>query len=115
MHSLMPKFKLISIDVWEPWLQVCIPTQRSNTPVLCKAGTSVVLKLSTVLIGNIDTVVDVVGLHALLGVMSVILGVLATEGAEVWMAHRVSPIWSGGFVSFLCISDNKSLFSPADR
>ncbi|KAF6024334.1 hypothetical protein EB796_017335 [Bugula neritina] len=38
-------------------------------------------------------------LHGLMGIMSIILGVLSSRKSEVWMAHRVSPIWSGAFVS----------------
>ena len=38
-------------------------------------------------------------LHITLGLMSVCLGVAASTQAQVWLAHSVSPIWSGGFVS----------------
>ena len=47
-------------------------------------------------------VVAVLGLsvfHLCLGVISICVGVSASIQAEVWMAHSVSPIWSGGFVS----------------
>lgn len=37
------------------------------------------------------------GFHVLLGLLSVCLGVIASIKSEVWLAHRVSPIWSGGF------------------
>ena len=37
--------------------------------------------------------------HLSLGLVSVCVGLLASIQAEVWMAHSVSPIWSGGFVS----------------
>ena len=37
--------------------------------------------------------------HAVIAVLSVIIGVASSIKAEVWMAHRVSPIWSGAFVS----------------
>ncbi|XP_013398378.1 uncharacterized protein LOC106164882 [Lingula anatina] len=42
----------------------------------------------------------VVGLsifHLVLGAVSVCLGVVSSIQAEVWLAHSVSPIWSGGF------------------
>ncbi|OWF46583.1 Transmembrane protein 196 [Mizuhopecten yessoensis] len=35
--------------------------------------------------------------HVLLGLLSVVLGVVSSIKSEVWLAHRVSPIWSGGF------------------
>ncbi|XP_074662878.1 transmembrane protein 196-like [Tubulanus polymorphus] len=35
--------------------------------------------------------------HLILGFVSVCIGVSASIQAEVWLAHRVSPIWSGGF------------------
>ncbi|XP_060070869.1 uncharacterized protein LOC132550797 [Ylistrum balloti] len=37
------------------------------------------------------------GFHVLLGLLSVCLGVISSIKSEVWLAHRVSPIWSGGF------------------
>ncbi|CAH1790706.1 unnamed protein product [Owenia fusiformis] len=37
------------------------------------------------------------GCHLVLGVVSVGVGVIASIQAEVWLAHTVSPIWSGGF------------------
>lgn len=37
--------------------------------------------------------------HAFLGLVSVCVGVVSSIQAEVWLAHSVSPIWSGGFVS----------------
>lgn len=37
--------------------------------------------------------------HMVLGLLSVFIGVAASIQAEVWLAHSVSPIWSGGFVS----------------
>lgn len=39
------------------------------------------------------------GVHAFLGVLNLVVGVIASIRAEVWRAHSVSPIWSGGFVS----------------
>ena len=39
------------------------------------------------------------GFHIFLGVFSVCLGVILSIQAEVWLAHSVSPIWSGGIVS----------------
>lgn len=38
-------------------------------------------------------------LHLGLGAVSVCVGMISSIQAVVWMAHRVSPIWSGGFVS----------------
>uniref|UniRef100_A0A1I8HVF0 Transmembrane protein n=1 Tax=Macrostomum lignano TaxID=282301 RepID=A0A1I8HVF0_9PLAT len=40
--------------------------------------------------------------HIALGSLSIVLGTISTIEAVVWMAHRVSPIWSGGFI--LCFS-----------
>ncbi|KAK7103470.1 hypothetical protein V1264_018356 [Littorina saxatilis] len=37
------------------------------------------------------------GVHAFLGVLNLVVGVIASIRAEVWRAHSVSPIWSGGF------------------
>ncbi|KAL3874478.1 hypothetical protein ACJMK2_037487 [Sinanodonta woodiana] len=37
------------------------------------------------------------GFHAVLGLISVCVGIVASIKAEVWMAHNVSPIWSGAF------------------
>uniref|UniRef100_A0A1I8GVV6 Transmembrane protein 196 n=1 Tax=Macrostomum lignano TaxID=282301 RepID=A0A1I8GVV6_9PLAT len=36
-------------------------------------------------------------IHLILGSLSIMLGTVSTIQAVVWMAHRVSPIWSGGF------------------
>lgn len=37
--------------------------------------------------------------HIILGLISFIIGIIATVQALVWIAHTVSPIWSGVFVS----------------
>lgn len=37
--------------------------------------------------------------HIGLGIISIGVGLFASIQAEVWMAHSVSPIWSGAFVS----------------
>ena len=37
--------------------------------------------------------------HVLLGLVAVAIGVTASIQADVWLAHTVSPIWSGVFVS----------------
>ncbi|XP_041352419.1 transmembrane protein 196-like [Gigantopelta aegis] len=37
------------------------------------------------------------GFHAFIGLLSVVIGVISSIKAEVWLAHRVSPIWSGAF------------------
>ena len=39
------------------------------------------------------------GVHAFLGLLNLVVGVISSIRAEVWRAHSVSPIWSGGFVS----------------
>jgi len=39
------------------------------------------------------------GFHIVLGLISVVVGIISSIKAEVWLAHSVSPIWSGGFVS----------------
>ncbi|XP_067939298.1 uncharacterized protein [Watersipora subatra] len=36
-------------------------------------------------------------IHCLLAIMCIVLGVLSSWSSEIWTAHRVSPIWSGGF------------------
>lgn len=43
-------------------------------------------------------------LHFLIGLMSVCVGVASSVTAEVWLAHTVSPIWSGAFVSISTIN-----------
>lgn len=42
-------------------------------------------------------------LHLAIGSVSVCVGVALSAKAEVWLAHTVSPIWSGCFVSFHCL------------
>ena len=37
--------------------------------------------------------------HMIIGLISMFIGISSTIQAEVWLAHRVSPIWSGGVVS----------------
>ena len=51
--------------------------------------------------------------HSILGVMSVCLGVTASIQAEVWLAHSISPIWSGGFVSIVSAGAPNSIFPIA--
>lgn len=50
-------------------------------------------------------------LHVISGVLSVCVGVAASVQADIWLAHSVSPIWSGVFVStcvrILCIYARK--------
>ncbi|KAF6023270.1 hypothetical protein EB796_018427 [Bugula neritina] len=36
--------------------------------------------------------------HGITAVLSICLGIASSLTADVWMAHRVSPIWSGGFI-----------------
>ncbi|XP_052769602.1 transmembrane protein 196-like [Mya arenaria] len=45
----------------------------------------------------VTSVCVISGFHALLGVISVIVGIISSSKSEVWLAHCVSPIWSGGF------------------
>lgn len=43
------------------------------------------------------------------------LGVILSIQAEVWLAHSVSPIWSGGIVSliYVClVSENSDTWTP---
>ena len=49
-------------------------------------------------------------LHVLLGLVSVAVGVTSSIQADVWLAHTVSPIWSGVFVSssFIIINEHLS-------
>lgn len=54
-----------------------------------------------------SVLVLVVGLsiiHILVGAVSICLGTISSIQGLVWMAHRVSPIWSGAFVSLDLIS-----------
>ena len=37
--------------------------------------------------------------HLITGGLSVILGVVLCSRAPIWLAHTISPIWSGGTVS----------------
>ncbi|PVD26078.1 hypothetical protein C0Q70_13746 [Pomacea canaliculata] len=61
----------------------------------------VLVLIVTMVIKPVVTAVYVVsGIHAFLGLMNLIVGVIASIRAEVWRAHSVSPIWSGGFTSF---------------
>ncbi|XP_067681259.1 transmembrane protein 196-like [Haliotis cracherodii] len=45
----------------------------------------------------VTAVYIVSGFHAFFGLLSVVVGVISSIKAEVWLAHSVSPIWSGGF------------------
>ena len=38
-------------------------------------------------------------IHVINGTFSICLGVTSSIKAEIWLAHTVSPIWSGAFVS----------------
>lgn len=46
-------------------------------------------------------------LHLLLALTSIIVGIISQSRSPVWIAHSVSPIWSGIFVRFI---DNKFVF-----
>lgn len=37
-------------------------------------------------------------LHVILALMSIILGIISQSREPVWMAHSISPLWSGVFV-----------------
>ncbi|ELU04200.1 hypothetical protein CAPTEDRAFT_225997 [Capitella teleta] len=41
--------------------------------------------------------------HGCLGVISICVGLFASIRAEVWLAHSVSPIWSGAFFAVTAI------------
>ncbi|XP_060552914.1 transmembrane protein 196-like isoform X2 [Ruditapes philippinarum] len=45
----------------------------------------------------VTSVCVISGFHGVLGVISVIVGIISSIKAEVWLAHSVSPIWSGSF------------------
>ncbi|ESO94350.1 hypothetical protein LOTGIDRAFT_161576 [Lottia gigantea] len=48
--------------------------------------------------GMVENAVYIVsGFHCFVGLLSVCIGVISSIKAEVWLAHSVSPIWSGGF------------------
>ena len=46
-------------------------------------------------------VVVVSAIHSATGLASICLGVSSSIKADVWLAHTVSPIWSGAFVSIV--------------
>ncbi len=55
---------------------------------------------------SIILVITISIVHILLGIICLFTGVLSSIQALVWIAHTVSPIWSGAFVSaiiWLCI------------
>jgi hypothetical protein len=43
-------------------------------------------------------VVILSAIHIFFGVISIITGITSTIQALVWVAHAISPIWSGAFV-----------------
>lgn len=50
------------------------------------------------MMGPVETLVHLMsGVHVFLGVLSVCVGVVSCIRADIWLAHSVSPIWSGGF------------------
>ena len=51
--------------------------------------------------GNVVVIIFISSVHILLGVISFITGVLTSIQSLIWMAHTVSPIWSGVFVSIM--------------
>ena len=40
-------------------------------------------------------------IHIFFGVISIITGITSTIQALVWVAHAISPIWSGAFVKII--------------
>ena len=57
----------------------------------------------------VTSVCIISGFHVVLGLISIVVGVVSSIKAEIWLAHSVSPIWSGGFVSILCFNLTKCL------
>lgn len=51
------------------------------------------------MLAKIFFVIILCSLHIFFGLVSFIVGILISIQALVWMAHTVSPIWSGAFVS----------------
>ena len=49
--------------------------------------------------GKIVLIVVLSALHIFFGIISFIVGVLTSAQSLIWMAHTVSPLWSGAFVS----------------
>ncbi len=49
-------------------------------------------------------------IHVVNGIFSICLGVTSSIKAEIWLAHTVSPIWSGAFVSFDATFSNWNSF-----
>ena len=47
--------------------------------------------------------------HLLLGLISILLGIISQSRELVWMAHSISPIWSGVFVSDIVLSSRSSI------
>ncbi|CAF1002140.1 unnamed protein product [Brachionus calyciflorus] len=56
------------------------------------------------MLGKIVFIIIISSFHILLGVINFIVGILSSIRSRVWMAHTVSPIWSGilYIVSGLC-------------
>ena len=46
-------------------------------------------------------------LHIILGVSSICVGMVSSVQADVWLAHCLSPIWSGACVSTLTLNPFK--------
>lgn len=40
------------------------------------------------------------------GVFSFAIGMLSSAQSQVWMAHTVSPLWSGAFVSLISLFEH---------
>ena len=39
--------------------------------------------------------------HGVIAIFSVCIVIVSAMSADIWMAHKVSPIWSGAFVSIM--------------
>ena len=51
------------------------------------------------MLGVVVAVLVLSTFHLLIGFISLCIGIAASIQADVWLAHSVSPIWSGAFVS----------------
>ncbi|KAL3309304.1 hypothetical protein Ciccas_012150 [Cichlidogyrus casuarinus] len=49
--------------------------------------------------------------HILIGIIAQVIGIIQTKEADVWMAHRVCPIWSGITISCFTLASMVSLLT----
>jgi len=40
-------------------------------------------------------------IHILIAILSIIVGIISQSQEQIWMAHSISPLWSGIFVKSL--------------